>query len=55
MMPLASIDRLLRRAFRDRETHFVELTRHFFLRFFDNEWIARNAESRLTLIAQPLR
>src|SRR5438093_2788325 len=50
MMPLASIDRLLRRAFRDRETHFVELTRHFFLRFFDNEWIARNAESRLTLI-----
>ncbi len=34
----------LRRLFRDEETHFVELSRHFSNRFFDAEFIVRRSE-----------
>jgi len=37
----------LRRLARDDETHLVELTRHFFGRFFDNEFVSQKGESGL--------
>jgi hypothetical protein len=37
----------LRRFVRDDETHLVELTRHFFGRFFDNEFVSQKGESAL--------
>ena len=37
----------LRRLTRDDETHLVELTRHFFGRFFDNEFVSQKGESAL--------
>ncbi len=46
---MASLQRF-RRLFRDDETHFVELSRHFFSRFFDTELISRRGEPGLTLI-----
>ena len=41
----------LRKLSRDDEAHFVELARHFFQRFFDNEFVATGSESRLTVIS----
>ena len=40
----------IRRLFRDEETHFVQLTEHFFRRFFENEFISQGHEARLTVI-----
>ncbi len=37
----------LRRFVRDDETRFIELTRHFFKRFFDTELISKNADAHL--------
>ena len=37
----------LRQLLRDDETHLVELTRHFFRRFFDNEFVSQKGESTL--------
>ncbi|HEV2493747.1 MAG TPA: hypothetical protein VG204_11840 [Terriglobia bacterium] len=39
-----------RRFFHDDETHFVELARHFFHRFFDNELVSPGGEAHLTLV-----
>ena len=39
----------IRRLVREDETHLVELTRHFFGRFFDNEFVSRSGESPLGL------
>jgi len=38
-----------RRLLHDDQTHFVELTRHFFGRFFDNEFVSQGGESPLGL------
>ncbi len=40
----------IRKFFRDDETHFVQLTEHFFQRFFDNELIAQGSEALLTVV-----
>jgi len=40
----------LRRLLRDDETHLVDLTDHFFRRFFDSEFIGEGGESHLTLV-----
>ena len=40
----------IRRLFRDDETHFVELARHFFARFFASELVSREGEAHLTLV-----
>lgn len=40
----------IRRIFREDETHFVELARHFFARFFDSELVSREGEAHLTLV-----
>lgn len=37
----------IRRILRDDETHLVDLTRHFFNRFFDIEFISKDAEAHL--------
>jgi hypothetical protein len=37
----------IRRAVRDDETHLVDLTRHFFNRFFDIEFVSRDADVHL--------
>jgi hypothetical protein len=37
----------LRRFVHEDETHLVELTRHFFGRFFDNEFVSQTGESTL--------
>ncbi|MGA2078422.1 MAG: hypothetical protein ABSH52_33450, partial [Terriglobia bacterium] len=37
----------LRRFVHEDETHLVELTRHFFGRFFDNEFVSQTGESAL--------
>jgi len=37
----------LRRFVREDETHLVDLTRHFFGRFFDNEFVSQKGESAL--------
>lgn len=40
----------LERFFRDDPTHFLKLVRHFFHQFFENEFISRGSEARLTVI-----
>jgi len=40
----------IRKLFRDDETHFVQLAEHFFSRFFDNEFVSRGGEARLTVV-----
>jgi len=40
----------LRRLVYEDETHFLALTRHFFHQFFENEFVARGGESRLTMV-----
>jgi hypothetical protein len=40
----------LREIFRDEETHIITLTEHFFHRFFNNEFISHNSESRWSVI-----
>jgi len=40
----------LRTLVREDETHFLELTRHFFRQFFQNELVARGTEARLTVV-----
>jgi len=40
----------IRKLFRDDETHFVQLAEHFFRRFFDNEFVSRGGEARLTVV-----
>ena len=40
----------LRTLFHDDETHFLELAKHFFHEFFENEFISRRSEARLTVI-----
>jgi hypothetical protein len=36
--------------FHDDETHFLELARHFFHEFFENELVAAGGEARLTVV-----
>ncbi len=40
----------LRRFFHDEETHFVDLTQHFFNRLFDTELISKEAEAHLGVV-----
>ena len=40
----------LRSLVHEDETHFVELTKHFFHQFFANEFVSRGGESRLTVV-----
>lgn len=40
----------LRRLLRDDETHLIDLTRHFFNRFFDTELISKDAEAHLGVV-----
>jgi hypothetical protein len=35
---------------REDETHFLELTKYFFGRFFENEFVSRGSEARLTVV-----
>jgi hypothetical protein len=36
--------------FRDDQTHFLALTKHFFRQFFENEFISRGSEARLGVV-----
>jgi hypothetical protein len=40
----------LRKLLRDDDTHFLELSKHFFRQFFENELIAAGSEARLTVV-----
>jgi len=40
----------LRMLFHDDETHFVELAKHFFHEFFENEFVSLGSEARLTVV-----
>ena len=40
----------LRCLLRDEQAHFVDLSEHFFRRFFDSEFIGQGGESHLTLV-----
>jgi hypothetical protein len=40
----------LQKLFRDDQTHFLALTRHFFRQFFENEFISRGSEARLGVV-----
>ncbi|MGH9722386.1 MAG: hypothetical protein ACRD8O_19420 [Bryobacteraceae bacterium] len=35
---------------RYKDSHFIELVRHFFQRFFDNDLVARDGEMRVTIV-----
>lgn len=39
----------LRMSVREDETHFLELVKHFFYQFFENEFVSRGSEARLTV------
>lgn len=43
------LDRI-RKLFRDDETHFVKLAELFIHRFFENEFVSRGSEARLTVV-----
>lgn len=34
----------------EEETHFLELAKHFFRQFFENEFVARGSEARITVV-----
>jgi hypothetical protein len=40
----------LQKLFRDDQTHFLTLTKHFFRQFFENEFISRGSEARLSVV-----
>ena len=40
----------LRTLVHEDETHFLELAKHFFGQFFENEFVSRGSESRLTMV-----
>jgi hypothetical protein len=46
---MSALDRI-RRLVRDDETHLVDLTQHFFKRFFDSELISKDAEVHLGVL-----
>ena len=40
----------LRTLVHEDETHFLELAKHFFHQFFENEFVSRGGEARLTVV-----
>jgi hypothetical protein len=40
----------IEKLFSDDQTHFLKLVRHFFQQFFENEFISRGTEARLTVV-----
>lgn len=45
-----SIRARLPKLFRDDQTHFLKLVKHFFHQFFGNEFVSQGSEARLTVI-----